>query len=224
VFGRWFVRASAALSGILTEDFSLFYSGLPDKCPDVTSIRPWPFPSNSFPIHHSFFSDLTILPAAKKNNRKKQVTVAGALEHVREHSLPVLRSITGGTDEMHWEPQGGMFGRWLPILRNIIVSPCRPVFFRNVLSHLDCAVHNAGDQSVDHNMCDGLYHGSSDLFVNLPPQRLGFSPRRVHVGFMVDGVTVGQVFCSYFGLGSHVSVILWLLHAPLIRASTTDAI
>ena len=36
--------------------------------------------------------------------------MAGALEHVREHSLPVLRFITGGTDEMHWEPQGGMFG------------------------------------------------------------------------------------------------------------------
>jgi hypothetical protein len=37
-------------------------------------------------------------------------------------------------------------------------------------------------------------HGSGGLVAGLSPQRLGFYPRPVHVGFVVDKMVLGQGF------------------------------
>jgi hypothetical protein len=37
------------------------------------------------------------------------------------------------------------------------------------------------------------------LVAGFPPRRLGFDPGSGQVGFVVDKVTVGQVFSEYFG-------------------------
>jgi hypothetical protein len=40
----------------------------------------------------------------------------------------------------------------------------------------------------------------------LPPRRPGFDPRSDHVGFVVDKVTLGQVFSEYFGFPCQSSI------------------
>jgi hypothetical protein len=37
------------------------------------------------------------------------------------------------------------------------------------------------------------------LVIGFPSQRAGFDPRSGYVGFVVDKVALGQVFCKYFG-------------------------
>jgi hypothetical protein len=43
------------------------------------------------------------------------------------------------------------------------------------------------------------------LVVGLQPRRPGFDPGSVHVGFVMDKVTLGQVFPQYFGFPLSVS-------------------
>lgn len=91
--------------------------------------------------------------------------------------------------------------RQSPTLRKNILSSCRPVFFSSILNRLETA------QSITQETKGWIITGVMGLpwprllVVSLPRQRLGFSPRPVHVGFVVGGVTVGQVL-SNFGLVS----------------------
>lgn len=118
--------------------------------------------------------------------------------------VAILMSINGGTDGMFKELQGGMF--WSPTLRKNILSPCRPVFFWNVLNRLETA-HSVTQGTKVWTITGVMVPPWPGLLVfSLPPQMLGFSPRPVHVGFAVGGVTVGQDFFRYFDLVPAFSV------------------
>jgi hypothetical protein len=45
------------------------------------------------------------------------------------------------------------------------------------------------------------------LVAGPPPQRSGFLPRPVHVGFMVDKVVVDEVFSEFFGFLLSISLL-----------------
>ena len=44
-------------------------------------------------------------------------------------------------------------------------------------------------------------------YVRHLPRRTGFGPSAVHVGFVVDKVTMGKLFCEYFCFPPSVSII-----------------
>jgi hypothetical protein len=59
------------------------------------------------------------------------------------------------------------------------------------------------------------------LVAGFPPQRPGFDPRSGLVGFMVDKVTVGQVFSEYLGLPCQLSFHRLLHTHPLSSGAGT---
>jgi hypothetical protein len=52
-----------------------------------------------------------------------------------------------------------------------------------------------------------------EFVTDLLPQRPGFDPRLVHVGFVVDEVALGQVFLKVFPCHCH-STTPYLIHLP----------
>jgi hypothetical protein len=66
-----------------------------------------------------------------------------------------------------------------------------------------------------------IYGGK--LVAGFPPWRPRFDPRSFHVGFVVDKVTLGQVFSKYFGFPCQFS-LHWLLHIYHHLSSGTGTI
>jgi hypothetical protein len=55
----------------------------------------------------------------------------------------------------------------------------------------DCPLHSYGFEEVVPYL--------RPLVAGFPPRRLGFEPRSLHVGFVMEKVTLEQVFSEYFG-------------------------
>lgn len=76
-----------------------------------------------------------------------------------------------------------------------ITSPCLQPKFDHNLRVTDIRIWGCGGRDIFH-----LKNDTWSVFVTgqsvtgLPPQRPTFCPRSVHVGFVVDGETLGQIF------------------------------
>jgi hypothetical protein len=67
------------------------------------------------------------------------------------------------------------------------------------------------------------------LVAGFPPQRLGLDPRSGHVGFVVNNVTLEQIFseCSVIRATSHAtncSIIILILSSMLYRPHTVSVV